>query len=86
MSPAWSSESIHFMQEALPEDEVSALYACKPYFSAQFVDGASIHGEYSDLDGKIHRYPRVLALGILLIEVGRGRSLRGNCSPQTLSM
>jgi hypothetical protein len=83
MNPAWSRESIHFMQEPLPNDQTTiALYACKPYFSVRFMDVASNDGEFSDLDGKIHRYPRVLALGILLIEIGLGCSFQRVFSSQ----
>lgn len=83
MNPVWSRESIHFMQEPLLNGEATtALYACKPYFSVQFMDGASKDGELSDVDGEIHRYPRVLALGILLIEISLGYSFQKNCSPQ----
>lgn len=77
MNTLWTGENIHFMQEAPQEDDsATLLYACKPYFSAQFVEADSEGLEFSDLDGQIHRYPRVLALGIMLIEIGIGSSLK----------
>ncbi|KAI9833799.1 MAG: hypothetical protein M1819_003534 [Sarea resinae] len=77
MKTKWTGENIHFMQEPVPGlDEDSALYANKPYFCVRFDEAGSEAPESSHTYGIIHRYPRVLALGIMLIEIGLGHPLK----------
>ncbi|CZR51216.1 uncharacterized protein PAC_01091 [Phialocephala subalpina] len=74
MKTKWTSELIHFMLERCPDDEVDTeqpkLYACNPCFAFQFDDSDHNFMEYCGADHIGHRYPRVLALGILLVEIG----------------
>lgn len=74
MKTRWSSELIHFMLERCPDDEVDTenpkLYACNPCFAFRFDDPDLCFMEYCGADHIGHRYPRVLALGILLVEIG----------------
>jgi hypothetical protein len=51
------------------------LFAWKPYLSVCFGDEDPQASESSLLDGEIHRYPRVRALGIMLVEIGIGMPL-----------
>ncbi|KAH6637314.1 hypothetical protein F5144DRAFT_647443 [Chaetomium tenue] len=62
--------SVYFMGEAL-EDEV--VYFCKPYLSAQLPPGVSQTVECRQVVGMVHRYPRILALGIMLVEIATGQ-------------
>jgi hypothetical protein len=80
MKTKWTSETIEFIRECKPSNdcEPECLYAWKPYFSIKFSEDDSEFPEYSDADGKIHRYPRVLALGIILVEIGLGVQLRNS--------
>ncbi|KAF6813980.1 putative subtilisin [Colletotrichum musicola] len=79
MDSPWSSNSIHFLPELVVEDEHDqpsvALYASKPYFAVQFLQHAGESVEYCSAFGVVCRYPRLLALRIILLEIGRGQSL-----------
>ncbi|KAF6795401.1 putative subtilisin [Colletotrichum sojae] len=79
MDSPWSSDSIHFLPELVVEDEHDqpsvALYASKPYFAVQFLQHAGESVEYCSAFGVVYRYPRLLALCIILLEIGRGQSL-----------
>ncbi|KAH8800613.1 hypothetical protein F5884DRAFT_636397, partial [Xylogone sp. PMI_703] len=72
----WTINNIHFMIEQSPEIDCEIqegqLYACRPCFAFQFNNrrGPELE-EYCDAWSIIHRYPRILALGILLLEIGR---------------
>lgn len=73
MKTRWMTDSIHFMPEN-GEDvgtEHEALFACKPCFAFQFDEDDQEFTEYVCDRLVLHRYPRILALGILLIEIGQ---------------
>jgi hypothetical protein len=78
MKSPWTHEDIHFLEEQGPEEKGCGGFfkSCHPYFSARFEESDTIIGEY--YIGKdiilMHRYPKVLALGIMLIEIVRGQS------------
>ncbi len=80
MNTKWTSETIHFMNEAASDvvGQVTAarIFASKPYFAAGFGEADPDFVESSVVDGAIHRYPRVLALGIMLVEIGMGFPIR----------
>jgi hypothetical protein len=81
MNAGWTGENIHFMREPEPiskNEGGSAIYASKPYFCVRFDEADPDFLEFCNLQGKIHRYPRVLALGIILIEIAIGYPLRSN--------
>ena len=68
MKTRWMGETIQFIPE---RDPAQKLYACDPYFAVQFDDVGDDSAEYCDLYSVIHRYPRMLALGVMLIDIGR---------------
>ena len=73
MKTRWLTDSIHFMPENGQDAgiEHEALFACKPCFAFQFDEDDQEFTEYV-CDGLVlHRYPRILALGILLVEIGQ---------------
>ncbi|KAK0647029.1 hypothetical protein B0T16DRAFT_414601 [Cercophora newfieldiana] len=70
MSMGMTEDSVYFMGET-QEDDVT--YFCKPYLSLP--PGGSRQVEYRHVTGMLHRYPRVLALGIMLVEIATGRHL-----------
>lgn len=74
MKTRWTSEFIHFMQEKSLDDvrdaEQPKIKACNPCYSFRFNDPDSDFTEYCVAPKIRHRYPRVLALGILLLEIG----------------
>lgn len=79
MDSPWSSDSIHFLPELVVGDEHDqpsvALYASKPYFAVHFQQHAGESVEYCSGFGVVYRYPRLLALCVILLEIGRGQSL-----------
>ncbi|RJE23882.1 hypothetical protein PHISCL_03794 [Aspergillus sclerotialis] len=82
MTTKWSSETIQFMKEseASGANGNSRLYPCRPYLSVRFAgeDQDLNSGEPSYTEGEIHRYPRIKAFGIMLVEISIGRPLRNN--------
>lgn len=89
MNTKWCSDTIHFLPERRPdneeeddddddddlEDDDNPLYASRPYYVVDFVDEPGPFVEYCDFYSVIYRYPRLLALCIMLLEIGRGKSL-----------
>lgn len=81
MGTKWTSDSIHFLREPVVDDDVpdverGGLYASSPYFVVEFSGEENDEFvEYCDSFSVIYRYPRLLALCILLLEIGRGESL-----------
>lgn len=71
MSMGVTKNSVYFMGETV-EDDVA--YFCKPYLSTQLPpDGGNPTIECRQVVGMIHRFPRILALGIMLVEIATGR-------------
>lgn len=69
-----TENSVYFMSETCVD---GVLYFCKPYLSVQLPsEGDNQTIEYRRVDGMIHRYPRILALGIMLFEIATGRQFK----------
>ncbi|KAL6823407.1 hypothetical protein V8C40DRAFT_248013 [Trichoderma camerunense] len=70
----WTSETIHFMRQysRIQGKGESEIYLTNPHFSARFTGENKDHREATSAIGEIHRYPRVRALGIMLVEIGLG--------------
>ncbi|KFG78255.1 hypothetical protein MANI_020298 [Metarhizium anisopliae] len=79
MDAKWTSDCIHFLPESAPNDEAATqdgmLYASKPYLAVDFDAKSREIVEYCDSYAVIYRYPRLLALCIILLEIGRGATL-----------
>ena len=80
MKTTWTSKTIYFMKEGKgnTSSKQGNLYAWKPYISVRFGDANLESSEYSNIDGEIHHYPRVRALGIMLVEIGVGSPLHSS--------
>lgn len=78
MKTRWTSESVHFMLEKSLDDVTNTVQpkikACNPCYSFRFNDFDSDFTEFCVAPNIRHRYPRVLALGVLLLEIG-GKAL-----------
>ncbi|KAB8213018.1 peptidase S8/S53 domain-containing protein [Aspergillus novoparasiticus] len=69
----WTSDCVFFM----PEQHGDVLrLPNKPYISLQFELGDEDPDEYLSENSLVHRYPRILAFAIMLIEIAQGRSLQ----------
>ncbi|KAH8699353.1 hypothetical protein GQ44DRAFT_779049 [Phaeosphaeriaceae sp. PMI808] len=73
---SWTCESIQFMREIRPTAAQLSCITCRPFFAVRFKEHDDVLPEYcdpevSDLELP-HRYPRILALGALLLNIGSG--------------
>ena len=75
MRARWSTDTIHFAKEHSADRRYTRIYACKPCFSVNIPISEDDVVEF--YDGFVaHKYPRVLALGILLVDIGRDHPLQ----------
>ncbi|GKZ35596.1 hypothetical protein AbraIFM66950_006296 [Aspergillus brasiliensis] len=74
MRTRWTSETIQFMRESDTSGDRgrSKLLTWKPYISVQFNDEDPLCYEQHKVAGMVHVYPRIRALGIMLVEIGLG--------------
>ncbi|KAJ5443340.1 subtilisin-like protein [Penicillium cf. griseofulvum] len=72
MKTKWTSETIQFMKESNISGDQGKLFTWKPYLSAHFNDEDPECYEYNKIVGVVHDYPRIRALGIMLVELGIG--------------
>ena len=68
----WSAESIHFMTELQAPNWQTTVITCQPSLMTSFtnVEADRIVEEYTALQFVCHNYPRILALGLLLVRIG----------------
>ena len=74
MSRPWTAEDIHFLRER-PDDgaEEPVVSINRPYLAVRWEELPNPETDISNVIGKIHRYPRILSLGLMLIEIGTGQ-------------
>lgn len=72
MKTKWTSETIQFMRESNTSGDQSKLFTWKPYLSVHSNDEDPQCYEYNKVAGIVHAYPRIRALGIMLVEIGIG--------------
>ncbi|KAF9879129.1 hypothetical protein CkaCkLH20_03362 [Colletotrichum karsti] len=65
MRHPWTKKDVHFMFESDP----SRIYISEPFLSTQFSCNAD------DPDNGMHPFPKILALGIMFLEIGLGHGL-----------
>ncbi|KAK4444753.1 hypothetical protein QBC34DRAFT_334442 [Podospora aff. communis PSN243] len=77
MSVRWTATTIQFFRERQDDDddEDSCLLHESPYFALSFsqADVPQLSSEYLPTESVVHRYPRLLALGRLILDLGRRR-------------
>jgi len=68
----WSAESIHFMTELEAPNWQTTVITCRPSLMTSFtnVEAHEIVEEYAIPRDVLHNYPRILALGWLLVRIG----------------
>lgn len=77
MSKPWSADDIHFLQEHPDENNGQPVVSVnRPYLAVEWKKDQTSNDDTSTVVGKIHRYPRVLSLGLMLIEIGTGKRAR----------
>ena len=73
MNSRWSTDAIHFLKERTP-DRSTRIYASNPCYAVPLPSSEGPVLEYHE--GVVaHRYPRILALGNLLLDIGRRRPI-----------
>ncbi|KAK1148502.1 hypothetical protein N8T08_009507 [Aspergillus melleus] len=72
MKTEWTSETIQFMKEARVPGDQEKVYTWKPYLSVHFHSDDPECNEFHKTLGGVHYYPRIRALGIMLVEIGIG--------------
>ncbi|PYH72818.1 S8 family peptidase [Aspergillus vadensis CBS 113365] len=74
MRTKWTSETIQFMRESDTSGGrgQGKLFTWKPYVSVHFNDEDPLCYEQYKVPGMVHVYPRIRALGIMLVEIGLG--------------
>lgn len=75
----WSRETVQFMGEL--SNDVGAnqdgnIFVWKPYISVVDSGTDVAVTDVDDMDGVIHPYPKIRALGIMLAEIGKGAPVR----------
>ncbi|KAF2176114.1 hypothetical protein K469DRAFT_646247 [Zopfia rhizophila CBS 207.26] len=83
MTKEWSKHSIHFMfqtdgsfpSHAAQEAQPCAIYVSEPFIEAEFESSPSTEPERSGVPTGSHLYPKILALGIMLLEIELGEHL-----------
>lgn len=75
MKTKWTSETIQFMRESNTSGDQGKLFTWKPYLSVHLNDADPECYEYDNVVGMVHAYPRIRALGIMLVEIGLGFAL-----------
>ncbi|KAH6714536.1 hypothetical protein BKA61DRAFT_734979 [Leptodontidium sp. MPI-SDFR-AT-0119] len=84
MSEAWSKDTIHFMKEEDIIDQSILVYLQRPFITAKIdsgkQDSSTPCASESETDDKpvsacLHSYPKILSLGIILLEILRGEGI-----------
>ena len=81
MKSRWTGDSICFLLEDPLASGENSIYLDKPCFSVQFGHSDEELPEYCSDDRLLHKYPRLLSLGLLLLDIGR--KLVGNNDDST---
>jgi hypothetical protein len=85
----WSTESIHFMREYRldPDKDIDQekIDPSSPFFAFQPMEiDRNESTEHCQTFSVLHRYPRVLALGIMLVEICRKKPKKAAYEPRSL--
>jgi hypothetical protein len=65
MIQEWDKEQIHFVYTCKDGTPIGQLYASKPFFSMQ----ANVREAQDSAKGRIHKFPKILSLGVMLLEI-----------------
>jgi hypothetical protein len=78
MRKEWTKDTVHFMFEE-SSNIPKGILINEPFLSAQFGETT---GPDSENDMRIHQFPKILALGVMLIEIELGISLEDRHKPE----
>ncbi|CZR58257.1 uncharacterized protein PAC_08148 [Phialocephala subalpina] len=98
MTKDWTKHTIHFMRECIngsPEPQEIVTLIHKPFFAAEFrpvptqgnpvqeVDSSSEKDFTEKFPSMSHSYPKILALGIMLLEIELGKGIEQHLSDES---
>ncbi|KAI7970601.1 hypothetical protein EIK77_004627 [Talaromyces pinophilus] len=84
MSETWSKDTIHFMKEVDIRDESILAYLQRPFITAKIGSGkqdsstpsaSETKTDDNQVSASLHSYPKILSLGIILLEILRGEGI-----------
>lgn len=81
MTKEWSKHSIHFMfqtdgsSHGAEEAQPYAIHISEPFIEADFKSPLSTEPAEFKVPTQSHRYPKILALGIMLLEIELGKHI-----------
>ncbi|KAK6523154.1 hypothetical protein TWF694_006049 [Orbilia ellipsospora] len=78
MGEAWTKHSIHFMQQCLDKMQRKAQLYHKPFISAD-LRGSIAHSDHAS-SRRSHIFPKILALGVMLLEIELGQDIEDRYS------
>jgi hypothetical protein len=76
----WTKEDVHFMYTNAVGASTGGLYAGRPYLSMKFDDKV----ESDPAQGRIHKFPKILSLGVLLLEIELDITIESQRRPEHL--
>lgn len=84
MDGSWTKHTVHFMRQRLDKTEAKGLLDHRPFISAAFDLFESSGHEDVKPPKLTHIFPKILALGLVLLEVELGEGLETQCSAEYL--
>jgi hypothetical protein len=69
MVTAWTKDTVHFMRKRYDGLQYKAMLDQRPFISAEFGTPTSSGEQRAIPEGRSHMYPKILALGIMLLEI-----------------
>ncbi|KAK2596355.1 hypothetical protein N8I77_013249 [Diaporthe amygdali] len=79
MIRGWTKDAVHFMYET--RDDESGLFVDEPFLhTVSFTSGGN---DDSDVTKQVHKFPKMLALGIMLIEINLGIRIEDERTPKS---
>ena len=82
-STSWSASSIQFMLETDRSAPTQSHITCAPSFTVRFHEDEDRIPECFESNHVGHKYPRILSLGTLLLDVGREFQDQGTQQPSS---
>jgi hypothetical protein len=84
MEGLWTKDTVHFMRQRLDNREAKSLLDHRPFISAAFETSLSSSDATPQPPRRTHIYPKILALGLVLLEIELGEGLENHCPDEYL--
>jgi hypothetical protein len=84
MDCSWTKDTVHFMRQRLDRLQKRGSVDHRPFIVAEFSPSAAAVTTAIDPMRQTHIYPKILALGLMLLEIELGESLEKHCPTEHL--